>query len=39
MENGPPNQAGVVILVSDKADSRPKFVRRDNEVTSFNERR
>jgi hypothetical protein len=29
--NGPPRQAGVTTLISDKADFRPQLVRRDND--------
>jgi exonuclease III len=29
--NGPPKQAGVAILISDKVDFKPKLVRRDKE--------
>jgi exonuclease III len=30
-DNGPPKQAGVAILISDKVDFKPKLVRRDKE--------
>jgi hypothetical protein len=29
--NGPPKQAGVAILISDKVDFKPKLIRRDKE--------
>jgi hypothetical protein len=33
--NGPPKQAGVATLKSEKVDFKPKLVRRDKEVTLY----
>jgi hypothetical protein len=33
--NGTPKQAGVVILISDKADFNTKLIRNDKKVTSY----